>query len=510
MMPASRTNRARTLSSPSPLRSISALMRRHCRSVSTKLGWMQLTCTPSSLPRWASAFEKAAQAALTELPMVKAASGLRPLVPPIVMSEPRRAFSSGQAARASRTWAKNFSAKPSCQSASVRAKKSPRLVVPALLTSTSRWPNSRCTASISFDGACSSHRSTLTTIALRPLPRIVAAVSSSRASSRPVSRRSQPSSASVSAMPRPIPRLDPVTSATFPFSPRSIDCSLFLEVRGHFLLLQVGGEIFLDWNIDEGCPDRRLRGIGIEVLVLDAAGLHRQQHQVAFLPILAFAFDDRIALAFEHVDDEPALVAVLARAGLDVMDEDAPLLQRRLLERHRVEKELELALPRLEPFLPGAVDHHGSGEIALGERFALRHHALIGVVPERRPLALAHAFDFSHCSCSSRVGPIFGRIFELLEAAAAIDRHAFKPVRLSGDELRGVVRVGIEVLNDDAVGAQWQIEHVARFPGMFDAIDRGVAAPFRDHHHLPTLELEPPRAAAGRDFLLIEQQHRET
>src|SRR5215475_3905783 len=89
MMPASRTNRARTLSSASPLRSISALIRRHCRSVSTKLGWMQLTCTPSSLPRWARALLKAAQAALTELPLVKAASGLRPLVPPLVMAAPR-------------------------------------------------------------------------------------------------------------------------------------------------------------------------------------------------------------------------------------------------------------------------------------------------------------------------------------------------------------------------------------------------------------------------------------
>ena len=36
--------------------------------------------------------------------------GLRPLVPPIAINEPRRSLSSGQAARASRTWAKNFSA----------------------------------------------------------------------------------------------------------------------------------------------------------------------------------------------------------------------------------------------------------------------------------------------------------------------------------------------------------------------------------------------------------------
>ena len=53
---------------------------------------------------------KAAHAALTELPMVKPAVGTVPQMPPMVTSEPPLAFSSGQAARASRTWAKNFSA----------------------------------------------------------------------------------------------------------------------------------------------------------------------------------------------------------------------------------------------------------------------------------------------------------------------------------------------------------------------------------------------------------------
>ena len=71
---------------------------------------MQLTRTPSSLPRSARHLVNAATAALTELPMVKRFSGLRPLVPPIATSAPLRSFSSGQAARASRTWAKNLSA----------------------------------------------------------------------------------------------------------------------------------------------------------------------------------------------------------------------------------------------------------------------------------------------------------------------------------------------------------------------------------------------------------------
>ena len=53
---------------------------------------------------------EAATAALTELPMVNSASGLRPLVPPIETNEPRRSFRSGQAARTSRIWPKNFSA----------------------------------------------------------------------------------------------------------------------------------------------------------------------------------------------------------------------------------------------------------------------------------------------------------------------------------------------------------------------------------------------------------------
>jgi hypothetical protein len=53
---------------------------------------------------------KAATAALTELPMVNCAVGLRAPVPPIEISEPCRSLSSGQAARASRIWPKNFSA----------------------------------------------------------------------------------------------------------------------------------------------------------------------------------------------------------------------------------------------------------------------------------------------------------------------------------------------------------------------------------------------------------------
>src|SRR5215208_1238125 len=179
-------------------------------------------------------------------------------------------------------------------------------------------------------------------------------------------------------------------------------CALsFLEIRRHFFLLEIRCQIFLDRDVYEGGPDRRLRRIGIEMLVLDSAWLHRQQHEITLLPIFALALDDGVALAFQHVDDEPALMSMFAGARLDVMDEHAPLLQRRVLEGYRIEKELQLALPRLEPLLLGAVDHRRTGEVALGQRLALRHHPLIGIVFDRRPLALAHAFDFSH-----RVSPV--------------------------------------------------------------------------------------------------------
>src|SRR5829696_4658297 len=45
---------------------------------------------------------------------------------------------------------------------------------------------------------------------------------------------------------------------------------------------------------------------------------------------------------------------------------------------------------------------------------------------------------------------------------------------------------------------------------MLDAIDDRVTAAFGDHHHLPALEFQPSRTAAGRDFLLEEHQHRQT
>src|ERR1700722_12268898 len=121
------------------------------------------------------------------------------------------------------------------------------------------------------------------------------------------------------------------------------------EIRRVLRLLQVRRQVLLDRNVDEGGPDRGLLRVEIEMLMLDPFGLHRQQDEIALLPILALAVDDGIAPALQQVDDQAALMPVLARSRSDVVNEDAPMLQRRVLEGHGIEIEEKLALTGLEP-----------------------------------------------------------------------------------------------------------------------------------------------------------------
>src|SRR5664279_2713281 len=58
-----------------------------------------------------------------------------------------------------------------------------------------------------------------------------------------------------------------------------------LKLRRYLGLLHLRGEMLDDGNGDEGDPQRRRAGLRIEVLMLDAARLHRQQQQVALLPV---------------------------------------------------------------------------------------------------------------------------------------------------------------------------------------------------------------------------------
>ncbi len=95
----------------------------------------------------------------------------------------------------------------------------PQWVIPALLTRMSSLPNSPIAASATAAGAAGSARSARSMSTRRPSPRTCPATCS--ASSWPVryvKPTSAPSAASRRTISAPIPRLPPVTSATFPAS----------------------------------------------------------------------------------------------------------------------------------------------------------------------------------------------------------------------------------------------------------------------------------------------------
>src|SRR5947207_1817650 len=103
---------------------------------------------------------------------------------------------------------------------------------------------------------------------------------------------------------------------------------------------------------------------------------------------------------------------------------------------------------------------------------------------------------------SSIISPFaFGTVFELLEARSAIDISAFEPVRLARDEPHRLVRVAVEMLHHQPLGAQRQVDHVAFLPLVLDPVHQGIASAFQDHDHLSALELDPAGAAARRNLL---------
>ena len=136
------------------------------------------------------------------------------------------------------------------------------------------------------------------------------------------------------------------------------------------------------------------------MLVLDAARLDRQQQEIAGLPVDPLAVDDRIALADDHVDDEAALVAVLAGLGLEIVREHAPVLQRRVLVDLRIEVIHQPALPGQEELPVGRLHHDLAGLLPFQKFPPAADEDFVGRLRDRAPLALARAFDFGHRSDS--------------------------------------------------------------------------------------------------------------
>ena len=196
-----------------------ASMRPFKRSVAIEPGLMALTLTPSRLPRSASTLVRFINAALTAPPMAKSALPVRPPMPAMLTIVPCVRMRCGHAARQSRIAANSLSAKPSCQSASIRSRKSPRFVAPATLTTASMRPHCSMVVAISSAGAVGSRRSQATNLA--PCANLLVR-SRRRSAERATATMRAPSAASLVAMARPMPLLAPVTMQTESERPRSI------------------------------------------------------------------------------------------------------------------------------------------------------------------------------------------------------------------------------------------------------------------------------------------------
>src|SRR5438445_507582 len=117
----------------------------------------------------------------------------------------------------------NLSCRPCCHASSSRASRIPPGAEPALFTRTSIRPKCRAAPRTKFSASSRRVRSAGIASTLRPdSRRISSAAASSTSLRRAQIATSTPSRASTRAMPLPMPRLPPVTSATLPLSCRSI------------------------------------------------------------------------------------------------------------------------------------------------------------------------------------------------------------------------------------------------------------------------------------------------
>src|SRR6266540_5409422 len=211
---------------------------------------MTLTLTLSRLPSFDRPLEKLATAALTEPPIKNSASGVRAAPPTMLTTLPCEAFNSGQNSRVSRTQPKNFSAKPSSQTASGKSRNAPARVAPALLTSTSqRWKRS-LTRRNNCSHASSLRRSPATVSGCGPSAATALAAAARFCSEEEASTVCAPSRANASAMPRPIPRLAPEMTTILSLNSPGISHPPCLPVDTVLLCPQKGRGNRRDHEID--------------------------------------------------------------------------------------------------------------------------------------------------------------------------------------------------------------------------------------------------------------------
>src|SRR5712671_1307638 len=106
-------------------------------------------------------------------------------------------------------------------------------------------------------------------------------------------------------------------------------------------------------------------------------------------------------------------------------------------------------------------------------------------------------------------GFVVRRLFQLMETRAAIDAGRGEQIWFDRQKGGGRGFIAVEVLDHDAVALGRQVENVAGFPFVLDAVEQRVTTTLDDEHDLSALELEPAGAAAGRDFLAVDRKRRQ-
>src|SRR5437660_1029754 len=88
-------------------------------------------------------------------------------------------------------------------------------------------------------------------------------------------------------------------------------------------------------------------------------------------------------------------------------------------------------------------------------------------------------------------GFVIWRLFQLMETSAAIDAGRGEQIWFDRQEGGGGGFIAVEVLDHDAVALGRQVENVAGFPFVLDAIEQRITTTLDDEHDLSALELEP-------------------
>ena len=129
------------------------------------------------------------------------------------------------------------------------------------------------------------------------------------------------------------------------------------------------------------------------MLVFHAALTHRQEQEVSLFPIDPFAMHDGIAAAVDDVDDQPALVAMLAGLRPHLVGEYRPMPERRVFDTG-IEVEAQPALPRHVLRAISVFDDDAARHLPFGKLPVQPHLQLVRIGLRLLPFPSPRTLDF--------------------------------------------------------------------------------------------------------------------